>query len=78
MAFLVETTLVADADGVGVVVACMGADHELRPSWLDLSVTTDHVMVAYAELPASLSVPGIDLRRRARLVRPHCRTMKDD
>ena len=74
-ALLVETAFVADADGVGVVVAGMGADHELRPSWLDLSVTTDHVMVAYAEVETPIAMPCIDLSCRARLVRPHRRTV---
>ena len=59
------------------MVQAVGTYKPFRSSRLDLSVTTDHVMVAYAELPASLSVPAIDLSRRARLVRPHRRTVKD-
>jgi hypothetical protein len=34
-------------------------------------------MVAYAEVETPIAMPCIDLRRRARLVRPHRRTVKD-
>ena len=73
----VQPTLVADAYRVGVVVHAVGTDHPFRPSRLDLSVTTDHVMVSYAEVETPIAMPCIDLSRRARLVRPHCRTMND-
>ncbi len=53
----VETTLVAYANGVAVVVHAVGADHPFRSARLYLSVTTDNVVVADAELPPSLSVP---------------------
>ena len=53
----VEPTLVADAYRVGVVVLAVGTDHPFRTSWLYLSVTTDDVVVADAELPALLPVP---------------------
>ena len=74
----VQPTLVAYADGVGVVVLAVGTDHVLRAAWLDLSVTTDNVVVANAEVEASLAMPGVDLRCRARLPGPHCRTMKNN
>ena len=73
----VEPALVADADGVGVVVAAVGANHPFRTARLDLSVTTDNVVVADAEVEPSLAVPGVDLGGRTRLVGPHCRTVKD-
>ena len=47
-------TLVADADRMGIVVQTVGADHPLRATWLDRSVTTDHVMVADAKLIMSV------------------------
>ena len=53
----VEPALVADADRVGVVVLAVGADHPFGSSGLNLSVTTDDVVVADAELPALLAVP---------------------
>jgi hypothetical protein len=62
---------------VGIVVQAVGTDHELRAAGLYLSVTTDHVMVADAEVEAPLAMPGIDLSSRAVLVGPHCRTMDD-
>ena len=73
----VEPALVADAYRVGIVVQAVGTDHELRTAGLYLSVTTDHVMVADAEVEAPLAMPGIDLSSRAVLVGPHCRTMDD-
>ena len=50
-ATVVETTLVADADGVGVVMAGMGADHLLGTAEMELAVTGDVVVVA-AAVPA--------------------------
>ena len=47
-AFLVETSLVADADGVGIVVAGMGADHLFGTTEVELAVTGDVVVVATA------------------------------
>ena len=74
----VEPALVADADRVAVVVQAVGADHPFRATWLDRSVTTDHVMVADAEVETPLAVPGVDLSGRRQLVGLHCRTMNND
>ena len=74
----VKPALVADADRVGIVVHAVGTDHPFRTAWLYRSVTTDHVVVAYAEVETSLAVPCIDLSDRTCLVRPHCRTMNDN
>ena len=71
----IQPALIADTYRVGIMVLAVGTDHILRPSRLDLSVTTDHVMIPDAQLPAPLSVPRIYLRRRTRLPRPHRRTM---
>ena len=46
----VEPALVADADRVGIVVQTVGTDHPFRPTGLNLSVTTDHVVVADANV----------------------------
>ena len=73
----VQPALVANAYRVGVVVLAVGTNHELRTAKLYLSVTTDHVMVADAEVEAPLAMPGIDLSSRAVLVGPYCRTMDD-
>ena len=74
----VEPALVADADRVGIMVHAVGTDHPFRTAWLYRSVTTDHVVVAYAEVEASLAMPCIDLSDRTCLVRPHCRTMNNN
>ena len=61
----VEPALVTDADRVGIVVQTVGTYHPFRAAWLDLSVTTDHVVVAYAKLiMAVFAMPGIDLSGR--------------
>ena len=74
----VEPALVADAYRVGVVVPAVGTDHPFRTAWLNLSVTTDDVVVADAEVEAPLTVPGVNLSGRACLVGPHCRTVDYD
>ena len=72
----VEPALVADADRMGVVVQTVGTDHPFRPTGLNLSVTTDHVVVADAKLiMAVFAVPGINLSGRRCLVGLYCRTM---
>ena len=57
----IVASFVAYADGVLVVVQAVGADHPFRSAGLNLSVTTDDVVVADAEFPASLAVPRIYL-----------------
>ena len=44
----VEPTLVADADRVAVVVHAVGTDHPFWSSGLNLSVTTDDVVITDA------------------------------
>ena len=67
----VESALVANAYRVGVVVHAVGTDHELRTAKLYLSVTTDHVMVADAEVETPLAMPCVNLSCRAVLVGPN-------
>ena len=71
----VEPALVADADRMGIVVQAVGTDHPFRATGLDLSVTTDHVVVADAEVEPPLAMPGINLSGRRCLVGLYCRTM---
>ena len=72
----IESPFVADADRMGVVVQTVGADHPFWSTGLDLSVTTDHVVVADAKLiMAVFAVPGINLSGRRCLVGLYCRTM---
>ena len=52
LAMGIEATLVADTDGVGVVVAGVGTDHLLGATEVELSVAGDVVVVA-AALPAA-------------------------
>jgi hypothetical protein len=74
----VQSALIAHTNGVLVVVQAVGANHPFRASGLYLSVTTDYVMVANAEVEASLAMPCINLSRGAELVGFHCRTMNDN
>ena len=73
----VQPALVTDTDRVGVVVLAMGTDHPFRTAWLYRSVSSNHVVVADAELPALSAVPRVYLSGRTRLVGPHCRTVND-
>ena len=75
----VQTTLVADAYRVGVMVQAVGTDHVFRAACLNLSVTTDDVVVADAELPVVVpAMPRIYLCRGTRLVWPHRTAMHND
>ena len=72
----IESPFVADADRMGIVVQTVGTYHPFRSTGLDLSVTTDHVVVADAKLiMAVFAVPGINLSGRRCLVGLYCRTM---
>ena len=71
----IEPTLVADAYRVGIVVLAVGTDHIFRTAWLNRSVTSDHVVVADAEVETSLAMPCIDLGGRTQLVGLYCRTV---
>ena len=74
----VEPALIADAYRVGVVILAVGTDHPFRTARLNLSVTTDDVVVADAKLIMSVAaMPGVDLSGRGGLVGPHCRTMNN-
>ena len=67
-AFLVEASLVADADGVGVVVA--GLEY--------LTVFFDEVVVADAFAVEAGVVAGFEHFNGETLVAAGCRTVKDD
>ena len=71
----IQSSFVAHPDGVLVMVHAVGTHQPFRSSSLNLSVTTDHVMIANAEFKASLAVPCIYLGYRRSLVGFHCRTM---
>ena len=60
----IEASFVADAYRMGIVVQTVGTYHPFRSTGLDLSVTTDHVVVADAEVEPPLAMPGIDLSGR--------------
>ncbi len=76
-ASLVETALVADANGMGIVVAGMGPDHLLGPAEVQLSVTGDVVVVA-AALPATGLVHLVEHSQRQVLVGTARRAMDDN
>ena len=61
----IESPFVADADRMGIVVQTVGTYHPFWSTGLNLSVTTDHVVVADAKLiMAVFAVPGINLSGR--------------
>ena len=66
------------ADGVAVVVQTVGTNHPFRSAGLNLSVTTDDVVVADAEVKASFPVPRINLCRGTRLVGPYCTAVNNN
>ena len=74
----VQSTLVAYAYRVTVMVHAVGTHHIFGPAFLNFSVTTDDVVVADAEVKASLAVPRINLRSRRCLVRAHGTAMNHD
>ena len=57
----IKSPFIADANRMGIVMmpfdVAVGADHPFRATWLNCSVTTDHVMVTDAEVKTSFTVP---------------------
>ncbi len=76
-ATFVEASLVADADGVGIVVAGVGADHLLGTAEVQLSVAGDVVVIA-AALPAAGLVHLVEHPQRQVLVWAARRAMDDN
>ena len=72
--FLVETTLVADSDGVGIVMPGVSTDHLLGAAEVQLSVAGDVVVIATA-VPAFGTVHLVELLERNVLIRARCRTV---
>ena len=73
----IEPAFVADADRMGIVVQTVGTDHPFRPTGLNLSVTTDHVVVADTFIMSVFAMPPVDIFRRRCTVGLHCRTMNN-
>ena len=73
----IESPFVADADRMGIVVQTVGTDHPFRPTRLNLSVTTDHVVVADTFIMSVFAMPPVDIFRRRCTVGLHCRTMNN-
>ena len=76
-ALLIETALVADADGVGIIMPGVGADHLLGMAEVELAVAGDVVVVA-AALPAFGFVHLVEPFHGDVLVRSAPCTMNDD
>ena len=74
----IKPTLVADTYRVGIMVHAVGTDQPFRPTLFYTSVTTDHVVVADAEVETSLAMPRIYLSGRTQLVGLYCRTMNNN
>ena len=73
----VEPPFVADAYRMGIVVQTVGTYHPFRSTGLDLSVTTDHVVVADTFIMSVFAMPPVDIFRRRCTVGLHCRTMNN-
>ena len=67
--FLVETSLVTNTNRVGIVMPGMSSDHLLRTAQMELTVTSDVVVVATA-IPAFGPMHLVEHLRRYMLVRP--------
>ena len=76
-AFLVEATLVTDADGVGIIVPGVGTNHLFRTTEMQLAIAGDVVVVA-AALPATGLVHLVELLHRDVLVGPARSTVNND
>ena len=72
--FLVETTLVADSDGVGIVVSGMGSDHLFGTAEVELTITRNIIVVA-TTVPAFGTVHIVEHLKRQVLVRAARRTV---
>jgi hypothetical protein len=70
-ATVIETTLVADANGVGIVMPGVSADHLFGAAEMQLSVAGDIIVVATA-FPAFGAVYVVEQLKRQMLVRPRC------
>ena len=76
-ALLVEAALVADADGMGVVMAGMSTDRLFRAADVELAVTGDVVVVATA-VPSFGTVHVVEHLERQMLVRPRGCTVNNN
>ena len=74
-AVFIKTTFITDTYRIGIVVHAVRTDHPFWPTLFYTSVTTDHVVVADAEVKTSLAMPRINLGGRTHLVGLYCRTM---
>ena len=70
----VETTFVTDADGMGIVVAGMSTDHLFGTALMELTITSNIIVVATA-VPSFGSVHLVKHLERQMLVRPRSRTV---
>ena len=77
IATLVETALVADADGASVVASGMCTSHLLRPADVQLTVAGDVIVVAAAAESTS-PVAGLEFLHGKRMVTTCGRTMNDN
>ena len=77
MPHLIETTLIADADAVGIEALGMGTHTSQRTSHLYLAITQDVEMVADETLVVHLHVVVIQLQQRVTAVTTGGSTMDD-
>ena len=78
MAFLVKTSLVADADGVGIVMAGMHADLTFITGLEQAAILLNVIVVADAFAMETGVVTGLEHFNSETLVAAGRRTMNDD
>ena len=76
-AMFIETTFVTDADGMGIVMTCMSTDHLFGAALMELTITSNIIVVATA-VPAFGTVHLVELLERNVLARPGSCTVNYD
>lgn len=75
IAFCVETSFIANADAVAVVVFHMCSNHRLRSARFYAAVSAYDIVIADSIGIASRSVPFVYLASRTGLIGFYCRTV---
>ena len=78
MAFLVKTSLVADADGVGIVMAGMHADLTFITGLEQAAILLNVIVVADAFAMETGVVTGLEHFNSETLIAPRARAMNND
>ena len=77
-AFLIQSAFITDADGVGIVMSGMHADLFFVASLVELTITLNVIMVAYALAVKTGIMTGTEIIDREALVATGRRAVNDD